>query len=55
MVTHMGGEPTTVNLPELLGLDLDDWKIAIASPGLEVEDLTNLALQDSQGLLLVKA
>jgi hypothetical protein len=55
MVTHMGGKPVTVNLPELLGLDLEGWEIAIATPDLNPQDLTQLELQDSQGLLLVKS
>jgi hypothetical protein len=54
MVTHMGGKPVTVNLPAWLGLELEGGKIAIATPGLEVQNLTELELHDSQGLLLTQ-
>ena len=56
MVTHMGGNPTTVTLGDWLQLDLTDWEIAIASPSLadsdELKDLRYFQLRDSQGLLL---
>ncbi|MFP4135359.1 MAG: glucosylglycerol hydrolase [Halothece sp.] len=52
MVTHMGGDPITVTLGDWLQLDLNHWKIAITSPGLEVDDLSCFELKDSQGLLL---
>ncbi|MFW6357850.1 MAG: glucosylglycerol hydrolase, partial [Chroococcales cyanobacterium] len=34
MVTHMGGEPITVNIGDWLQIDVNEWEIAIASPGL---------------------
>jgi hypothetical protein len=52
MVTHMGGEPITVTLGDWLQLDLTHWECAIASPGLEVADLSCFQLKDSQGVLL---
>ncbi|MGB7274533.1 MAG: glucosylglycerol hydrolase [Geitlerinemataceae cyanobacterium] len=56
MVAHMGGDPMTVNLGKWLGLNLEQWQIAVASPGLEdngnLEDLNGFELCDSQGLLV---
>ena len=53
MVVHMGGEPLTVTLGDTLQLDLDKWKVAVISPGLDVEDdIKAFELSDSQGLLL---
>ncbi len=52
MVSHMGGDPVTVTLGDWLQLDLDEWQIAIASPGLEVSDLRSFELRDTQALLL---
>ncbi|MFE4108065.1 glucosylglycerol hydrolase [Almyronema epifaneia] len=55
MVAHMGGEPLTVSLADWLALDLANWHIAIASPGVVVERLTAFELKDSQALLLTQA
>ncbi len=56
MVTHMGGEPLNITLGDWLQLDLAEWRVAIATPGLElgdtVEDLRCFELQDGQGVLL---
>ena len=56
IISHMGGKPARINIEDLLGLDLTQWRIAIATPGLKVSnqlsELRNLELQDSQGLLL---
>jgi len=57
MVAHMGGEPMTIAVGEWLALDLSEWKVAIASPGVELDDnladLNRFELKDSQGVLLV--
>ncbi|MBS0014889.1 MAG: alpha-amylase [Arthrospira sp. SH-MAG29] len=57
MVAHTGGEPMTVTVGDWLELDLSDWKVAIASPGVELNDnlasLKKFELKDSQGVLLV--
>jgi len=53
MVAHFGGEPTTATLGEWLDLDLSEWQVAIASPGLELDDLNSVVLSDTQGFLLV--
>ncbi|MGK7896533.1 MAG: glucosylglycerol hydrolase [Xenococcus sp. (in: cyanobacteria)] len=56
IVTHMGGNPIQIDLEDLLGLDLSQWRVAISTPALKVSnqggELRNLALQDGQGLLL---
>ncbi len=52
----MGGNPTQINLEDLLGLDLSQWRIAIATPDLKVSNqgkkFKNVELQDGQGLVL---
>ncbi|MEM1310537.1 MAG: glucosylglycerol hydrolase [Cyanobacteria bacterium P01_H01_bin.153] len=52
IVTHMGGGPIALNLEALLAVELAQWRVAIATPGLNVSDLNDLTLQDSQGVLL---
>lgn len=56
MIAHLEGEPITVNLEKLFPLDLENWQVAIASPGLDygtnLEDLSKINLTQSQGLLL---
>ena len=58
LVAHMGGEPTAVTLADWLQLDLSEWRVAIATPGLTLEaDLAAspvFELEDGQGLLLEK-
>ena len=56
IAVHMGGAPVTLDLAELLSIDLAEWQVAIASPDLTLEkplaDLNPLTLTDSQGILL---
>lgn len=56
LVVHMGGAPITATLGDWLQLDLTQWRIAIATPGLldggAIADLRQISLADSQGLLL---
>jgi hypothetical protein len=59
LVTHMGGKPTDITLGDWLQLDLSEWRIALATPGLEIDDsdpdeLRLFELHDSQGVLLEK-
>jgi hypothetical protein len=54
MIAHMTGEPLTVTLGDWLHIDLNEWQIAIASPGVEIEDLAAFELSDSQAVLLEK-
>jgi hypothetical protein len=57
MVSHMGGKPMTINPGDWLQLDMDDWRVALASPGLKPQrDLKNLRafdLSDGEGILLI--
>jgi len=55
MVTHLEGEPITIDVGELLKLNLEEWQIAIATPDLIVEDLSSVTLNNSQGLLLKRS
>ncbi len=56
MVSHLEGDPLKVTLGDWLQLDLEEWEIAIASPGLNQDnnlaDLSHFQLGHSQGLLL---
>ena len=51
----MGGEPLEIQLEEWLGLPMDDWEIAIATPDLAFDtapkDFKRFTLKDSQGIL----
>ncbi|MEM9906145.1 MAG: glucosylglycerol hydrolase [Cyanobacteria bacterium P01_D01_bin.44] len=55
MVAHMGGEPYKVHLEDWLQIDMDHWRVAIATPDLNLtSDLSNLRtfeLKDSQAVL----
>ncbi|MDJ0715825.1 MAG: glucosylglycerol hydrolase [Prochloraceae cyanobacterium] len=59
MVSHMEGEPIAVTLGDWLQLDLSDWEVAIASPGLDrdknLADLRHFQLTHSQALLLKRS
>ncbi|BAW97610.1 hypothetical protein NIES970_25640 [[Synechococcus] sp. NIES-970] len=56
MIAHMEGEPTTITPGDWLQLDLAQWRVAIASPGLEIADgkagLRSFALHQGQGVIL---
>lgn len=59
MVSHMEGKPITVTLADWLQLDMSEWEIAIATPGLDddenLADLSHFELGHSQGLLLKRS
>ena len=58
MATHMGGTPYTVTLGEWLQLDMNQWKVVLATPGIPEEALHNpsaFELRDGQGVLLEPA
>lgn len=56
LITHMGGAPMTVNPGDWLQLDMADWRVALLTPGLNLQrDLKNLRsfeLRDGEGVLL---
>ncbi len=55
MITHMGGDPVTVTLGDWLQLDLNEWQVALATPGLAPDSLQRFEIKDGEGLLLVPA
>jgi hypothetical protein len=56
MVSHLEGDPIKITLGDWLQLDMSEWEVAIASPGLDdndnLADLRCFELSQSQGLLL---
>ncbi len=58
MVSHMEGKPITVTLGDWLQLDMEEWEVTIASPGLDrdknLADLRHFQLGHCQGLLLTR-
>lgn len=54
IVANFEGEVINLNVEEILKIDLAEWQIAIATPNLNTEDLANLTLDNSQGLLLTR-
>ncbi|MEM0980971.1 MAG: glucosylglycerol hydrolase [Cyanobacteria bacterium P01_H01_bin.58] len=56
IMAHMGGEPMVVNPGDWLQLDMAQWTVALATPGLNLQqDLKNLRsfeLKDGEGVLL---
>lgn len=57
VLTHMGGDSTVVNPGDWLQLDMSEWQVALATPGIDVEadvqDLRSFELRDGEGVLLV--
>lgn len=53
MLAHMGGDPLTVTPGDWLQLDVSEWQVALASPGLNPENLAAFELCDGDGILLV--
>jgi hypothetical protein len=58
MVAHMGGDPITVTLGDWLQMDMQEWQVAIATPGLnlgtDAEQWRSFELSDSQGVLFTR-
>ncbi|MEM6519513.1 MAG: glucosylglycerol hydrolase, partial [Cyanobacteria bacterium P01_C01_bin.70] len=56
MVTHMDGDPLEVTLGDWLQIDLADWRVAIAAPGVNLKSgetvPKSFRLADSQAVLL---
>jgi len=55
MISNFEGEAIKLDLAEILEIDLTEWEIAIATPNLEVTDLSDVTLSNSQGLLLTRS
>ncbi|MBE9044450.1 alpha-amylase [Pleurocapsales cyanobacterium LEGE 10410] len=54
IVANFEGDAIELDVGEILNIDLTEWKVAIATPDLEVADLTKLTLENSQGILLTQ-
>ncbi|MGD1905375.1 MAG: glucosylglycerol hydrolase [Leptolyngbyaceae cyanobacterium] len=56
LITHMGGDPMTVNPGDWLQLDMDEWQIALTTPGInrhrDLKNLRSFDLKDGEGVLL---
>ncbi|NER83258.1 MAG: alpha-amylase [Leptolyngbya sp. SIO1D8] len=56
LLAHMGGEPMMVNPGDWLQLDMSQWTVALATPGLnlqrDLKDLRSFELCDGEGVLL---
>ncbi|PSN18484.1 alpha-amylase [filamentous cyanobacterium CCP5] len=52
MVAHMGGEPLEITIGDWLQVETDEWQVAVASPGVDIDDLSLFTLADSQAVLL---
>ena len=57
ILTHMGGDPMVVNPGDWLQLDMAEWKVALATPGIDlkdgVKDWRSFELRDGEGVLLI--
>jgi Hypothetical glycoside hydrolase 5 len=54
IVANFEGEAVKLDIAKVLNIDLAEWKLEIATPDLEVKDLSNITLSNSQGLLLTR-
>lgn len=59
MVAHMGGDPLTITLGDWLQIDLEEWKVTLSSPTVQLKDTTQILpqsfeLTDGQAVLLEK-
>ena len=51
-IANFEGDEVEVDVSEILKINLDEWEMAIATPGLETDDLTKLKLGNGEGVLL---
>ena len=58
MVAHLEGEPMNITLGDWLQLDMSEWELFLATPGLDnsnnLDNLRRFELSNSEGLLLRK-
>lgn len=52
IIANFEGDVVQLNVADILKIDLAEWEIAIATPNLDISDLTKLNLGNGQGLLL---
>ena len=55
IVANFEGDAIELDVAKILNIDLEQWQVAIATPGLETSDLTRLNLRNAQGILLTQA
>ncbi len=55
IIANFEGETIKLDVSKILETDLADWQIAIATPNLKTDDLTNLTLNNGQGILLTRS
>ena len=54
IVANFEGDETMVDVSEILDIDLSEWKVEIATPGLETSNLKELNLNNAEGVLLTR-
>ena len=54
IVANFEGDEIALDLSEILDIDVSEWQVEIATPGLEVEDLNKLNLSNGEGILLTR-
>ena len=54
IVANFEGDAIALDVGEILNIDVAEWKIALTTPNLEVSDLKQLNLKNSQGILLTR-
>lgn len=54
LVANFEGDAIELDVAEILNIDLEQWQVAIATPGLEIADLTKLSLKNTEGILLTQ-
>ena len=55
ILANFEGDSIELDASEILNIELKDWQIAIATPGLEASDLTKLNLDNGEGVLLTRS
>lgn len=55
IVANFEGDATKLDVSEMLNIDLAEWEIAIATPNLEVSNLSEINLGNGQGILLIRS
>ena len=53
-VANFEGDAVKLDLAEILNIEPAEWELALATPNLEVADLADLKLANSQGILLTR-
>ena len=54
LLANFEGDTTKLDTAKILGINPEEWEIALADPNLEVTDLKEIALGNGQGILLTR-